>query len=69
MSRCPHQDWDSLNVVTLDRKARIALVWHQDHDHPMGAWINGHYYILADNNPQTINRSEDRRSDDHVRTI
>jgi len=22
---------------------RIALVWHQDHDQPMGAWINGHY--------------------------
>ena len=48
---------------------RLALVWHQDYDHPMGAWINGHYYILADNNPQTINRSEDRRSEDHVRIV
>ena len=48
---------------------RIALVWHQDHDHPMGAWINGDYYTLVDNNPQTINRSEDRRSEDHVRIV
>ena len=23
---------------------RIALVCHQDHDQPIGTWINGHYY-------------------------
>ena len=40
---------DDNNIQTRDNGdghsiTRIALVWHQDHDQPMGAWINGHSY-------------------------